>query len=71
VLGFLWGFCIYLFYIILPLSVTLRLGVTTQFMRSSHRLVMVITYAKLFLKKISGLKLWSGHESVMDGQTDK
>ena len=33
---------------ILPLSVTLTLDIGTQFLRSAHRLIMVIICAKLF-----------------------
>jgi hypothetical protein len=35
----------------------LDLWVTTQFLRSAHRLIIVITCVKFFQKKISGLKV--------------
>jgi hypothetical protein len=53
-----------------PLRVTLTLKVATQLLSSAHPLVMVITCAKLFKKNEAVLKLWSGHESVTDGQID-
>jgi hypothetical protein len=42
---------------ILPLSVTLTLGVETQSLRLAHRLIMVITCAKSFNEMFSNLKV--------------
>jgi hypothetical protein len=48
--------------------VTLTFGAATQFLPSAHRLIIVITFAKLF-KKISGFKVMEFYGRT-DGLTD-